>query len=251
MTEDKWIQEAEVRAGSPAVVHHVIVFIERGGGMKYHQPQMAYAPGMPARKLPKGQAIRLPAGCKLRFQVHYTPNGTKQDDLSCVGFKYADPRTVTHEVVGGAAGVMAFAIPPGDPNFRMVATQKLPVDTVMIGMNPHMHVRGKSFKYEVKYPDGREEVLLDVPRYDFNWQLWYNLVEPKLLPKGTVLRCTAYFDNSADNPSNPDPTQRVTWGEQTSDEMMFGFYSTVEPRDDAPSPPTKLNSLLQIGRAHV
>lgn len=235
-TEDKWIEEAEVRAGNPAVVHHVIVFIERSGGMKFHQPQMAYAPGMPARKFPKGHAIRLPAGCRLRFQVHYTPNGTAQSDLSYVGFKYADPKTVTHEVVGGAAGVMAFVIPPGDPNYKMVAFRKLFEDTVLIGMNPHMHVRGKSFKYEARYPDGTSEVLLDVPKYDFNWQLWYNLVEPKLLPKGTEIYCTAHFDNSADNPSNPDPTRKVTWGEQTWDEMMFGFYSTIEPRKDSVAP---------------
>ncbi|MBX9654327.1 redoxin domain-containing protein [bacterium] len=233
-TEDHWIKEAEVRAGNAAIVHHVIVFIDKGDG-RIGQPQMAYAPGMSPRKFPDGHAIRLPAGCKLRFQVHYTPNGKAQDDRSYVGFKYADPKTVTHEVVGGAAGVMAFVIPPGDPNYRMIAFHRMQKDTVLIGMNPHMHVRGKSFRYEAKYPDGRTEVLLDVPKYDFNWQLWYNLTEPKILPKGTELRCTAYFDNSTNNPSNPDPTKRVTWGEQTWDEMMFGFYSTVETRRDRSS----------------
>lgn len=228
-TEDRWIAEAEVRAGNPAVVHHVIVFIQRGGGMKFGQPQMAYAPGMPPRKFPQGHAIRVPAGAKLIFQVHYTPNGVAQEDRSYVGFKYADPKSVTHEVIGGAAGVMAFVIPPGDPNFRMVAWRKMREDTILIGMNPHMHVRGKSFRYEAKYPDGRQEILLDVPKYDFNWQLWYNLAEPKLLPKGTELRCTAHFDNSPENPANPNPNRAVTWGEQTWDEMMFGFYSIVEP----------------------
>ena len=234
-TEDHWIEEAEVRAGNAAVVHHVIVFIEKKGD-RLGQPQMAYAPGMSPRKFPEGHAIKLPAGCKLRFQVHYTPNGKAQDDRSYVGFKYADPKKITHEVVGGAAGVMAFVIPPGDPAYRMVAFQRLYKDTVLIGMNPHMHVRGKAFKYEAKYPDGRTEVLLDVPKYDFNWQLWYNLAEPKLLPKGTEIRCTAYFDNSTGNPSNPDPTKKVTWGEQTWDEMMFGFYSTVEKLPNASTP---------------
>lgn len=229
--EDLWVKEAEVKAGNPAVVHHVIVFIQKpGGGMG--QPQMAYAPGMPARKFPEGRAIKIPAGSKLLFQVHYTPNGVAQDDRSYVGFKYADPKTVSHEVIAGAAGVMLFAIPPHNSNYKMVAKERLRRDTLLIGMNPHMHVRGKSFRYEVVYPDGRKELLLDVPRYDFNWQLWYNLKEPKLLPKGTEMICTAHFDNSEENLSNPDPSQTVRWGEQTWDEMMFGFYSAIRPRDD-------------------
>jgi peroxiredoxin len=227
--EDRWIKEAEVRAGSPSVVHHVIVFIQGDGTDRMGAPQMAYAPGMPPRKLPPGRAIKLPAGAKLIFQVHYTPNGVAREDRSYVGFKYADPSEVTHEVEGMAAGVMLFAIPPNDPNFKMVATEKMQRDTWLIGMNPHMHVRGKDFKYEVIYPDGKRELLLDVPRYDFNWQLWYNYATPKLLPKGTQMVCTAHFDNSVDNPSNPDPNKTVRWGEQTWDEMMFGFFSVERP----------------------
>lgn len=227
--EDRWIKEAEVRAGTPSVVHHVIVFIQNGGADRMGAPQMAYAPGMPPRKLPPGRAIKLPAGSKLLFQVHYTPNGVEREDRSYVGFKYADPSEVTHEVVGNAAGVMLFAIPPHDGNFKMVAEERMKRDTWLIGMNPHMHVRGKDFKYEVIYPDGKREVLLDVPRYDFNWQLWYNYAEPKLLPKGTRMICTAHFDNSDQNPSNPDPTKTVRWGEQTWDEMMFGFFSVERP----------------------
>lgn len=234
-TEDTWIQEAEVKAGSPAVVHHVIVFIGEPGKARFGNPQMAYAPGMPPRRFPKGQAIRVRAGSRLVFQVHYTPNGVEQQDRSYVGFKYADPKEVTLEVHGGAAGVMLFRIPPRDPNFRMVAVEQMKRDTVLIGMNPHMHVRGKAFRYEVEYPDGRKEVLLDVPRYDFNWQLWYNLREPILLPAGTKMICTAHFDNSEGNLSNPDPNKSVTWGEQTWDEMMFGFYSTLRPREDLPA----------------
>jgi peroxiredoxin len=227
--EDKWIKEAEVRAGTPSVVHHVIVFIQSGEGERKPAPQMAYAPGMPPRKLPPGRAIRLPANCKLIFQCHYTPNGIEREDRSYVGFKYADPAEVTHEVIGGGAGVMLFAIPPHEPNFKMVAEEKMRRDTWLIGMNPHMHVRGKDFKYEVIYPDGKRELLLDVPRYDFNWQLWYNYAEPKFLPKGTRMICTAHFDNSQENPSNPDPNKTVRWGEQTWDEMMFGFFSVERP----------------------
>ncbi|MBX7167984.1 MAG: thioredoxin family protein [Pirellulales bacterium] len=231
-TEDKWIREAEVKCSAAAVVHHVIVFIGGAGGGRFGAPQMAYAPGMTPRRFDQGMAIRAPAGCRLTFQVHYTPNGTAQADRSYVGFVYADPSEVTHEVEGGACGDMAFRIPPGDDNYRVVADRKFLKDTVLLGMNPHMHVRGKAFRYELLSPDGQREILLDVPRYDFNWQLWYNLEQPRLIPKGSKMICTAYFDNSEHNPANPDPNQTVTWGEQTWDEMMFGFFSTIRPLRD-------------------
>jgi hypothetical protein len=102
-----------------------------------------------------------------------------------------------------------------------------------------MHVRGKSFKYELQNPDGTTEVLLDVPRYDFNWQLWYMLKEPRVIPKGARMVCTAFYDNSADNPANPDPNREVNWGEQTFEEMMFGFYSTIKKRTDLDPSETK------------
>jgi peroxiredoxin len=229
--EDRWIKEAEVKAGNPAVVHHVIVFIQQPGGDRFGAPQMAYAPGMTPRRFDKGMAIRVPAGSKLVFQCHYTPNGTSQDDRSYVGFVYANPEEVTHEVMGGAVGDLAFRITPNDANYKVTAKKLFLKDTLLVGMNPHMHVRGKSFRYELELPDGSHEILLDVPRYDFNWQLWYLLKQPKLIPKGSRMICTAYFDNSADNPANPDPSKRVTWGEQTWDEMMFGFYSTIRPRE--------------------
>jgi hypothetical protein len=231
--EDRWIAQAEVKAGNPAVVHHVIVFIEQPGEGRFGAPQMAFAPGMTPRRFEKGMAIRARAGSKLVFQCHYTPNGTKQDDKSYVGFVYADPKDMTHEILGGSCGQMELAIPPNDGSHKVTARKLFLRDSYLLGMNPHMHLRGKSFRYELELPDGRRELLLDVPRYDFNWQLWYLLKEPKLVPKGSRMVCTAYFDNSADNPANPDPTKTVTWGEQTWDEMMFGFYSTVKARSDS------------------
>ncbi len=234
-TEDRWIQAAEARPGNAAVVHHIIVFVQepgqRGG---FANPQMGYAPGMPPRQFPEGMAIRIPAGAQLMFQMHYTPIGTPQQDRSYVGFKYADPDTVTHEVVGGASGDVGFRIPPGDDNYKVTSRRKFRRPTHLLSLLPHMHLRGKSFRIELEYPDGEQEVLLDVPNYDFNWQMWYNYADPKPIPKGTLMHCTAYFDNSADNPVNPDPTATVTWGEQTWEEMMFGFYSVVEPREDLP-----------------
>lgn len=237
--EDKWIQEAEVKAGNPQVVHHVIVFIQEPGGQPFGAPQMAFAPGMTPRRFPKGTAIRARAGSQLVFQNHYTPNGTPQEDLSYIGVVYADPKTVTHEVLGGSCGQMQLAIPPNDGNHKVVARKLFLKDSLLLGMNPHMHVRGKSFKYELQLPDGTTEVLLDVPRYDFNWQLWYMLKEPRLVKKGSKMVCTAYFDNSADNPANPDPGKEVNWGEQTWEEMMFGFYSTIKERTDLDKSETK------------
>jgi hypothetical protein len=228
--EDHWIQQAEVKAGNPAIVHHVIVFIQQPGGDRFGAPQMAYAPGMTPRRFEKGMAIRAAAGSKLVFQVHYTPNGTKQQDRSYVGFVYADSKQVTQEVLGGVCGNLDLNIPPGDGSHQVTARKLFLKDTILVGMNPHMHLRGKSFRYELELPNGAREVLLDVPRYDFNWQLWYMLKEPKLVPKGSRMICTAYFDNSDDNPANPDPSKAVNWGEQTWDEMMFGFYSSVKPR---------------------
>jgi len=227
--EDRWISQAEVKCGNPAVTHHVIVFIQAPGGDRFGAPQMAYAPGMTPRRFEKGMAIRAPAGSKLIFQNHYTPNGTEQQDMSYVGFVYADAKDVTHEVTGASCGDLSFKIQPNDGDFKVVGRKIFLRDTMLLGINPHMHVRGKSFKYELELPDGTRQVLLDVPRYDFNWQLWYMLKEPRLIPKGSRMICTAHFDNSANNPANPDPSQEVTWGEQTWDEMMFGFYSSIRP----------------------
>jgi peroxiredoxin len=238
-TEDRWIQEAEVKAGNPAVVHHVIVFIQEPGGEKFGAPQMAFAPGMTPRRFEKGKAILAPAGSKLIFQCHYTPNGTEQTDRSYVGFVYANPAEVTQQVMGGSCGDLGFVIPPHTANHKIVAKKIFLRDTVLLGMNPHMHLRGKAFKYELELPDGTREVLLDVPRYDFNWQLWYMLKEPKKIPRGSRMICTAHFDNSADNLANPDPSKEITWGEQTFEEMMFGFYSTVRPRAGKPDQAAK------------
>ena len=238
-TEDRWIKQAEVKVGSPAVVHHVIVFIQPPGGDYLSAPQIAYEPGMTPLRLEKGLAFPVPAGSKLVFQCHYTTNGTKQQDRSYVGFVYADPKEVTHELLGGFCGDMAFKIPPYESKHSIVARKSFLKDTVLVGLFPHMHYRGKSFRYELELPNGTREVLLDVPRYDFNWQLWYLLKEPKLVPKGSRMTCTATFDNSDENPVNPDPSKTVTWGQQNWEEMMFGFYSTIKPRANAEVSPQK------------
>jgi hypothetical protein len=122
---------------------------------------------------------------------------------------------------------LGFVIPPGAPNHEVRASKTFKEDTYLLAMMPHMHVRGKDFTYTVTYPDGRSEIILHVPKYDFDWQLTYELKEPLLLPKGTRLDCVAHFDNSTRNKFNPDPTSEVRWGDQTWEEMMIGWYTTV------------------------
>ena len=235
-TEDKWVRIAEARPGNRAVVHHIIAFFQPpggGDGLGASRGGVAgYAPGMPPARFPEGVAIRVPAGSKLVFQMHYTPVGTEQQDRSCVGMVFADPSEVRREADGGMAGNVSFRIPPGASDHPVTSRKRFRKDTLLLSLTPHMHVRGKSFRYELEYPDGRREVLLNVPRYDFNWQLRYDLAEPVLVPKGSELHCYATFDNSEDNPFNPDPTAEVRFGEQTWEEMMFGFYMAVDPYED-------------------
>jgi peroxiredoxin len=235
-TEDKWIRVAEARPDNRAVVHHILCFVrspsasprglENGVGI-------GWAPGTPAHVFEPNTAMHVPAGSKIIFQMHYTPNGTPQQDRSYVGFQFADKDEVEYMVSGGAAMTPRFRIPAGHNNYRVDSSYEFDRDQLLLSMLPHMHLRGKSFRYTAHYPDGREEVLLDIPRYDFNWQLRYELAEPKLMPKGTEIRCVAHYDNSAENMTNPDPTVDVTWGDQTWEEMMIGFFTTreVEPVD--------------------
>lgn len=233
--EDRWIKAAEARPGNRAVVHHIICFIGtpgRPGAERSSGASIGYAPGMQARVFGEGMAMKIPAGATLRFQMHYTATGKPEKDLSSVGFIFADPKEVKREVKGGLSGNVSFQIPPHAENYEVKSRKKFRRDTLLLSMLPHMHVRGKSFRYELEYPDGQREILLDVPRYDFNWQLWYSLAEPKLIPKGSKIYCTALFDNSANNPFNPDPTAEITWGEQTWEEMMFGFMTFADPYQD-------------------
>ena len=111
----------------------------------------------------------------------------------------------------------------------MVAEERFRQHTTLLSLTPHMHLRGKAFRYGATYPDGSTETLPDVPKYDFNRQLRYEFAEPKLIPKGSVIKCTAAFDNSVGNPHNPDPTREVTWGQQSWNEMMIGFFTAVRP----------------------
>jgi peroxiredoxin len=231
--EDVWVQAAEAKPGNRAVVHHIIAYVADPKNLKRDRADgigdgflVGYAPGdMPAVYEP-GQAKKIPKGSYLVFQMHYTPAGTEQTDRSAVGLVFAkEPPKL--QVKTRAIAQHRLNIPPGEANHKVESATTFPQETLLINMLPHMHLRGKSFEYRVVYPDGKRETLLSVPRYDFNWQTYYRLEKPLRLPAGTRIECTAYFDNSAANPNNPDPTKLVRWGEQTWDEMMIGFVDYV------------------------
>ena len=232
LTEDKWIQAIEIKPGARAHVHHVIAFTQPAGqplnpggalgptnigGVTPNKPGLVFEPGI-ARRLRGNQDIVL--------QIHYTTNGTAATDRTTVGLIYAK-QPPTQLAAGGMALNPRFVIPPNDGNYEVTATQAIAKDTMLTALTPHMHVRGKDMTYIAHYPDGTSETLLSVPKYDFNWQITYQLAKPKLLPAGTKVEVIAHFDNSATNKFNPDPSKEVKWGDQTWEEMMIGFWSTI------------------------
>ncbi len=248
LKEDKWVQGFEVQPTAREAVHHVLVFVrppknaaadaafdddraERSGFFA------AYVPGNSGQMYPTGMAKKLPAGSRLHFQIHYTPTGKATTDQIRVGIIYAkeEPKHVVQ--VAGISNPF-INIPPGAANHQETAQIKVPFDAHVFQFMPHMHLRGKAAKYEAVYADGTTRTLLDIPRYDFNWQLMYRLAEPVTVPAGTTLKVTMTFDNSPGNPANPDPTKNVRWGQQTYDEMMLGYIAYYTPNDQ-PIKPTK------------
>jgi peroxiredoxin len=241
LKEDVWIQAAEARPGNPAVVHHIIVFFRDpnsagGDGALQESHLCGTAPGDPPLVLPPGVARRLPAGSDLVFQMHYTPNGKATTDRSKVGLiLYKGPHGEKKpQWAARTKPVMntQFEIPAGNPAYRVESSFKFPDDATIYQLMPHMHWRGKDFLYELKFADGHKQTLLSVPQYDFGWQNTYRLEQPIAVPKGTTLHCVAHFDNSKDNPANPDPKKSVYWGDQTWEEMMIGWF-TYSWKNDA------------------
>ena len=238
-TEDKWIQAVEVRPGNRAVVHHILVFDKGKGGWRRDFAGGArgylagYVPGLRIESYPEGMAKKIEAGSTIRFQIHYTPIGKEQTDLSDVGFVFADPKTVKKEVKTVSVVQPGLRIPPGESNYTVSAFKVGALqNSEILCFMPHMHLRGKSFRYEARFPDGTSEVLLDVPQYDFNWQTAYLLPAPRKVPDGTRIWAEAAFDNSVNNPANPAPDEWVRWGDQTWEEMMIGYFDIAVPLDD-------------------
>ncbi len=229
--EDRWIRAIEVRAGATDVVHHVLILLDNAAGpavgLDFRSYLAVFVPGDTPSVYPEGYGKRLPAGATLVFQLHYTPNGKERFDRSSVAIRFWD-EPPEFEVVTDAVINDEFEIPAGAKDHEVRAARVFSEDTGLVALFPHMHTRGKDFKYVAHYPDGAEEELL-LSHYDFNWQESYQLPDPLPIPSGTRLECVGHFDNSSDNPNNPDPGATVRWGEQTWEEMFIGYYDTVRP----------------------
>jgi len=263
--EDKYVQMAEARPGNTKLVHHIIAFVREPGnpwlkdakpGVAYvpKEPELSpedqkkqeeeeaklpgipfpgdflvgYAPGTVPQVMKPGQAKLIKAGSDIVLQMHYTANGTAGADISRLGLVFSKTTPRKRVLTINSANV-TFSIPAGAPDTEVDSKVTLQQDAILESFLPHMHFRGKSFEYRATYPDGRKEVLLRVPHYDFNWQLSYDLAKEKKLPKGTVIECEAHYDNSPNNKFNPDPSKEVHYGEQTWEEMMIGFFDVAVP----------------------
>ncbi|NUM53095.1 MAG: redoxin domain-containing protein [Candidatus Hydrogenedentes bacterium] len=236
--EDLWITAADVLPGDRSVVHHALVFLNYPNELKNIEPDMegglngffaGYVPGMLNEPYPKGTGKWVPKGSEFVFQMHYTTTGRAASDRSQLGL-YLAKKKPAREFFTRAATNTDFEIKPNDPKSPTDATYRFDRDVVLYEMGPHMHYRGKEVSYEVRYPDGNREMLLNVPNYDFNWQTMYRLDKPLHLPAGSQLRVAGAFDNSARNPRNPDPNRAVYFGEQSWDEMFVGYigYAYVD-----------------------
>ncbi len=230
--EDMWVQAAEARPGNAKVVHHIIVYVRGPGGRGNPADGIGngflvpYAPGDMPSIFSEGTAKKVPKGAELVFQMHYTPVATKEKDRSSVGLIFSKKPPENEARTRGIAQQI-LAIPANAESHKVTSRTVLPKDSLLVSLLPHMHLRGKSFEYTATFPDGKKEVLLRVPEYDFNWQTVYRLDKPMRLPAGTRIDCTAIFDNSTKNKNNPDPGKMVFWGDQTWQEMMIGFIDYV------------------------
>ena len=272
-TQDRWVTAAEVRPDNREVVHHVLAFVRpkdslwlegavpgkvfvpkeskkkdrRKSRNQYREVLTGFAPGKePTSWIGSEYGKLLPAGADIVLQLHYTANGRERLDRSRIGLRFAD-EPPAKRVVTMMASNGKFVIPAGAPSHPVESSWVLNREVELISLLPHMHLRGKDFQFDLRYPDGSREVLLKVPRYDFDWQFYYYLKEPRVLPAGTAIECLAHFDNSPNNPENPDPSAEVRWGDQSWEEMMIGFFeiafdssADIDPyltqkKDSAPS----------------
>ena len=238
LAEDQWIQAMEFKPGSEAV-HHIVIFTSTAreslgfgmgmlGGM---------GPGTDGTAFPEGYGRLLESESTIMFNMHYHKEagpGTGMWDRSEIAFKFHD-KPVQHDVSWGAVGTMMFSIPPNAQNHLITASETFDKDTLFLAVFPHTHLRGSASKYTAFYPDGTQEVLLDVPEYDFNWQTNYVFREPKFIPAGTRIEVSMWYDNDDARAelAGIDPTRTVRWGQATTDEMMFGWidYTDAEPMD--------------------
>jgi peroxiredoxin len=261
-TEDKWLRAVYVKPGNRRVVHHALVL----EGSQLEQllalvttglPGLngffaGYVPGVDQTFFPEDSGKFLRRGSKVTVQMHYTTTGQPETDETQLGFYFAS-RAPTRELLTKSANTTSLSIPPGAKDYEREAsfTPSSTKDVLLYELNPHMHYRGKRFRYEAHYPDGTSETLLNVPDYHFDWQSNYRLAQPKRLPAGTVIRVRGAFDNSAQNPFNPNPNATVRFGEQTNDEMFIGYLNYAELPDRITTAKPPVFAATAIARARV
>ena len=233
LDRDVWVRAIDFLPGQRAVLHHIIASAggERFGGIGLNN----YVPGAQPLEIPQDNGIFLPKGSVFHFQMHYTPNGQELTDVTKMGlyFMKEPPQYRYRSMIFIQPRLR---IPAGAKSHVEVAQNVFKEDAVIYSLHPHAHFRGKASSFVAKYPDGREQTLLNVPAYDFNWQSTYELAQPLTVPAGTKVIYTQVFDNSTQNRANPDPTRNVRFGEQTWDEMVFGVirYRGTQPDADKP-----------------
>ena len=266
-TKDTWVSSIEIRPGNRSVVHHVILSVvphEKGAqyGVPRTHPQKRDEEGVVTKRIPASDRLRgmvgveavyvpgappmdyrihhaaklIPAGSDLLVQIHYTPNGTATTDQTQIGFTLAKEPPPLRFITAGPTALRDgahFRIPAGDPDWETHTEVVFREDAELVWFLPHMHLRGKDMTYRLVYPDGRLETVLSV-KWDFNWQMAYDVVSPIAIPKGTKLEVTAHFDNSINNRFNPDPNRDVWWGDQTWEEMMVPWFGVVVSREKDP-----------------
>ncbi|MBA3846338.1 MAG: hypothetical protein H0X45_06820 [Planctomycetes bacterium] len=231
--EDRWVQAVEMRPTAPEVVHHAQTFLMLAGAKLFENRQpgtsgrlncyfSAMVPGDRCQIYPPGVARFLPKGATLQFEIHYVPNGTATSDQMRLGLIFADGKP-EHEVQSFDISAPDIRIPPGEPDHVISARFTMPGPARLLAFQPHMHLRGKSFTFDLILPDGTGRALLSVPAWDFRWQTSYRMATPLDVPAGTVIEVTGHYDNSAANPANPDPSAEVRGGAHTTDEMLVGF----------------------------
>jgi hypothetical protein len=236
---DIWMRATDIIPGDRAVLHHVLTGVynpklpERQRMIRATSGELgAYVPGNGPVMYPKDTGVLVPKDCSFAFQVHYTTSGKATRDVTRAGFYFAKepPR---YEFKTAVLAKPSLVIPANTKAYTDSITQQFPNEVTIYSLTPHAHYRGSASNFVAQYPDGREELLLSVPKYDFNWQTTYALKTPKVVPAGTRIVHSTTYDNSTQNPANPDPNRVVPWGEQSWDEMLYGVvrYREMKPRD--------------------
>jgi hypothetical protein len=253
LKEDHWIRAIEIRPSNREVTHHSVIFSTDSramfGGSGLFDVLGVWAVGTPPTVYPDGMGRWVRKGQSLRTNLHYHPNGKPQVDRTRVGL-YFGKGDLKKEVVAALAGNVTFSIPPNNPNFELRSAYVVDQDVTVVSYFPHMHLRGKDMKMTATYPDGRSETLLNVPAYDFSWQMFYYPKSRVSLPKGTRVDLVAHYDNSAANRSNPDPSRAVTFGEASTAEMMFGMFEFTADRGVSPAPTTLRDKMALLVKSY-